>query len=225
MNAKTHTSVVNLTAYEIRQANLAANGPVSDLIRGHEAVKLKPYRDRRANGEDVGLAIGVGHNLDQLPITERVAELLYLDDLTAFLGRLGKWSVYLDCNAARQGALADMAFTMGPAKLMRFPRMIGGLMRKNWLVAGVEAIDSDWWDHQPRQRRTEVVSMLITGLWGEQYCQAERRLRDIISVTSRNLAKDCIADNYTGPLGDTIKAYVLGVEQFEGMTRAVKLRA
>ncbi len=223
MNAIPKTNVALPTAYQIRQANLAAHGPVAELIRDHEDIKLEPYRDMRATGEDVGMAIGVGHNLEQLPISERVAELLYFDDLAVFLEGLEKWPVYQSVNSARKAALADMAYTLGLPKLMRFPKMIGAIMRQNWTVAGIEAIDSDWWDQQPKKRRSTVVTILITGVMPEQYLLAEQRLQQYIRDTTRQLAKDSIALCYSASLGTYVSQYSRGDGQFIGTPRAKPL--
>src|SRR6185312_8317915 len=48
------------------------------LLRRHEGVRASPYRDVEGN-----LTIGVGHNLDCVPLSARAIDLILDDDIQA----------------------------------------------------------------------------------------------------------------------------------------------
>jgi lysozyme len=133
------------------------------LLRRHEGVRASPYRDVEGN-----LTIGVGHNLDCVPLSARAIDLILDDDIQAVAqqvaGVVGD-IVWATLGLVRQAALIDMGF-MGPAKLVRFERMLAALRIAQWDKAADEALDSDW-AREVGGRAVTVAAMLRSGTWPE----------------------------------------------------------
>jgi lysozyme len=130
------------------------------LIR-HEGLRLFPYRD------SVGkLTIGVGRNLDDVGVSAVEAYTLLDNDLDRTIGHLvtryPAWFVGLD--DARQAAIINVAFNLGPAKFATFSKAIAALDRGDWLEASSELLVSRW-ASQVGRRAVELASQVKTGMW------------------------------------------------------------
>lgn len=122
-----------------------------------EGIRFKVYRD------SVGkLTIGVGHNLDDVPITYAAVMQILEDDIMAVMGQLNAnipWWATL--NDTRQRVLANMCFNLG----------INGLLGFHHLLANGEAgnfndedlLDSKW-AQQVGARAIRLAQMWKTGL-------------------------------------------------------------
>lgn len=126
---------------------------LSDLRRD-EGLRLKSYID------SVGKStIGYGHNLDDLGISERVAELLleedFINTVTELNRRLPWWT---DLPKSQRQGLANMAFNLGLPKLVKFKKMLGALKRGNKARAAAEALDSKW-ARQVGERAWRIASL------------------------------------------------------------------
>jgi len=105
-----------------------------------EALRLRPYRCTQGK-----LTIGVGHNLDDKPISKRAAEVILEDDIAdvvADLDRALPWWRQLD--DARQNVLANMCFNLGLDRLLGFTNTLAAMKRGDyeWAAQGME--DSRW---------------------------------------------------------------------------------
>jgi lysozyme len=111
----------------------------SELIQD-EGLRLSPYRCTADN-----LTIGVGHNLDANPITERAAMVILEDDITACMAALDRtvpwWRGLPD---PQQRAMVNMCFQLGIGGLGKFKRMLAALQARQFDVAAGEALNSDW---------------------------------------------------------------------------------
>lgn len=121
---------------------------------------LKPYRD------SVGkLTIGIGRNLDDVGISEAEANYLLGNDVakvTSAIRQQLPWSDDLD--EARFGVLQNMAFNLGAAGLLGFPKMLSKLEAKDYDGAAAEMIDSAWYA-QVGDRAKRLVTQMTTGEW------------------------------------------------------------
>ena len=130
------------------------------LIRLHEGLRLKPYRDTVGK-----LTIGYGRNLDDRGITQRDAETMLRDDVadtrTALITAL-PW--FAELYGAREAVLIDMAFNLGPAGLLKFGRTLSAVEQGDYETAAVEMLDSKW-AGQVGQRATRLAEMMRTGEW------------------------------------------------------------
>ena len=89
--------------------------------------------------------IGVGHNLEAKPITERAAIVILEDDVAdclADLDRAFPWWVSLPKDARE--VLINMCFNMGIGRLSAFKRMWAALEAKDYYEASQEMLDSKW---------------------------------------------------------------------------------
>lgn len=110
-------------------------------------------------------SIGYGHNLRDVPISQRAADVICEDDIEAtvhqVLGVIGD-DVWPSIGEARQVALIDMA-AMGPAKLAQFHNMIAAIRTGDWATAALEALNSQWAKDVGPDRSGEVAAMFRTG--------------------------------------------------------------
>lgn len=125
------------------------------LIMRHEGLHLKPYRCPAGK-----LTIGFGRNLDDSGITREEAAAL----LSADIGRvvedlLGLFADFDDYPTARQHALMDMRYNLGPGGFRSFKRMIEAVRLGAWATAAEEALDSRW-AQQVGQRAKTVAALL-----------------------------------------------------------------
>jgi len=129
----------------------------SDLIR-HEGKRSFPYLD------SVGkTTIGIGHNLDDLGLSdEQIASLLSgdidiaeqaLDNITL------DWRFFSE---DRKLVILNMAFNLGETRLRTFRKMWAALGQKDWDEAANQMVDSKWYG-QVGKRAVELVSRMRNG--------------------------------------------------------------
>jgi len=131
------------------------------LLEKHEGRRNRPYRDSEGY-----LTVGVGHNLDAVPLSDRVIDLIRDEDIDAIAhqvsGVVGDVA-FAALDPVRQWALIDMGF-MGPEKLALFKKLLAAVRSGNWQAAHDEALNSKW-AAQVGSRAVDVASMLKTGEW------------------------------------------------------------
>lgn len=111
----------------------------ADLVRD-EGHRRKPYICTAGK-----VSIGIGHNLDDLGISDRIIDLLYEEDERLALSDLDRhapWWRGMQEPARR--ALANMSFNLGWPKLSEFKRMLAALQAGDYELAATEALDSRW---------------------------------------------------------------------------------
>ena len=130
----------------------------SELVRD-EGLRFKPYRD------SVGkLTIGVGHNLDDVPISYAAAMQILEDDILQAMGQLnGRIPWWVSLNETRQRALMNLCFQLGINGLMGFKQMLAALQDSDWQRAHDELINSKL-NSQAPNRTGRTAQMLLTGL-------------------------------------------------------------
>ncbi len=121
----------------------ASREEIEDILKdlkSDEGLRLKPYKDTVGK-----LTIGYGHNLDDLGISERTAEFMLSEDLTAVLEELNdRLPWWKGLSKPQRRGLMNMAFNLGLPRLLKFEKMLAALRNGNSERAAAEAIDSDW---------------------------------------------------------------------------------
>lgn len=111
-----------------------------DELRRDEGVKSHPYVDTVGK-----TTIGVGHNLSDLGISDRIINALLEEDIA--IAETGARSIYPDFDSlsdARQRVLVNMTFNLGRARLALFTGMLGAMRNGDWSKAADEMLDSRW---------------------------------------------------------------------------------
>lgn len=127
---------------------------LADLERD-EGLKLTMYRCSEGY-----LTIGVGHNLEARPISERAARQILEDDVLDCLAALDRaipW--WRSLPEAPQRGLINMCFQLGIGGLLKFQRMLEALKARDWRSVRTHAMDS-LWARQTPARAARVADLL-----------------------------------------------------------------
>ncbi len=133
---------------------------LTDLIKKHEGLRLKPYRCTAGK-----LTIGYGRNLDDAGITTKEAELmLHHDILAAIVDAHLLFPTISQLSKARQAVLVNMTFNLGKIRMAEFrlfrAAVGGGLISE----ACKQMLDSDWARQVPT-RAHELANLWEKGEW------------------------------------------------------------
>ncbi len=111
-----------------------------EIIKENEGLRLTPYRDTKGR-----LTIGYGHNLDDKPISESVAEFILNEDISdAAHDLFSHYPAYTALSEPRQYALIDMTFNMGINKVKKFYKMHQAIKEYDFKRAAFEILDSKY---------------------------------------------------------------------------------
>ena len=128
-----------------------------DELTRDEGKVLSPYRD------SVGkLTIGIGHNLDDKPLSERAVQVIFEDDLAdamAYLDQKLPW--WRTLSDARRRVLVNMTFNM-QGKLLGFVRALAAMKAGDFEEAANQMHNS-MWAGQVGQRATRLCEMMRRG--------------------------------------------------------------
>jgi len=123
-----------------------------------EGMRFIPYRDTVGK-----LTIGVGHNLDDVPISYAAAMQILEDDIVRAMGELNRvapfWSSLDD---VRQRVLTNMVFNLGGDGLAKFVKMLAAAKEGDFDRASDEMADSKW-AQQVGARAVRLITMMRTG--------------------------------------------------------------
>lgn len=111
-----------------------------EALRRHEGFRQHPYRCTAGK-----LTVGYGLNLDDRGIYEPEARWLLAKDVGRIYDQLHSdyiWFRELDCD--RRAVIINMVFNLGLPGFLKFRRMIGALIKKNYDEAADEMLDSKW---------------------------------------------------------------------------------
>lgn len=123
-------------------------------LEQHEGLRLKPYRC--SSGK---LTIGVGRNLDDVGITRDEAYTLLHNDMDRVLPGLEALPFWGRLDETRQLVLADMAFNLGIAGLLKFRRMLAAVEKGDYQQASAEMLKSRWAE-QVKVRAVHLAKMM-----------------------------------------------------------------
>lgn len=152
-----------------------------DVIRLHEGTRHRPYCDKcgqtiirsqsgwgcgctRVNRSPGNMTIGIGHNLDSVPLDGESIECICNDDIDSARRFLRAYDWYASLSLVRQAAMTDMMFTLGPIRFAGFREMIAKLSAHNYQAAAVEMRHSDWFD-EARERVEDDAKAIENDAW------------------------------------------------------------
>lgn len=128
------------------------------MLRRDEGVRSTPYRCTAGR-----LTIGVGHNLDDVPLGPRSIDAILEEDIethAATLSTLFGDEFLGGLEENRYLALLNLVFNLGVAGLAKFVNTIAAIKCKDWATAGANLRKSKWY-HQVGGRAERVISMLV----------------------------------------------------------------
>lgn len=127
----------------------------------HEGLRLRPYVDLRGK-----LTIGIGRNLTDVGISAAEAYALLDADIDAAVRWLtathDDWFPQLA--PARQAAIVNMVFNVGPGTFQAFHGVIAALRAHDYAAAASAMLDSRW-AVQVGKRATELAAIVLHGAW------------------------------------------------------------
>lgn len=133
---------------------------VKNLLKKHEGLSLSLYKCPSGK-----LTIGYGHNIEDLGISEEVAELLLEQDtIIAYRQVKANIKCFDNLDEARQYVLIDMCFNMGLSKLMGFKKMLRALDLGDYKTASKEMLNSKW-AVQVKSRANYLACVMQSGIW------------------------------------------------------------
>jgi len=121
------------------------------------------------------LTIGVGHNLEDRPISDTVVRMILRDDLTQIQDRLRNHRYTTrELGYVRFYTLVNMAFNIGFGGFLAFTKMRAAIGAKDYMEAAKEMYHSKW-ATQVGQRAEELIYQMAfdkcideKGEWREQ---------------------------------------------------------
>lgn len=131
---------------------------ITSLIE-HEGIRKLPYED------SVGkLTIGIGHNLEDMPLTNAAIEFICNDDIAIAEGELDKnWKGWRkDINDPRQNVLIEMVFNLGWPRFSKFVKLREAVEAQDFDKAADEMLDSKW-AKQVGRRADNLAKQMRTG--------------------------------------------------------------
>lgn len=133
------------------------NEELAAWIKHYEGFCSHPYLDTVGK-----LTIGYGRNLDDNGLTQKEADYLLLNDIEGIKSDLMCFPWFSLISENSQCALINMCFNMGLGQLLKFKKMIDALIKKDYVTASREALNSEW-ARQVGQRATDVALMIRKG--------------------------------------------------------------
>lgn len=127
-------------------------------LRQEEGVKQFPYVDTTGH-----TTIGVGHNLTDRGLSERIIESILDEDISIALTDVqSTFPVFWTYSINRQIVILDLMFAMGKTTFRKFEKMIQAIKYGYWEKASAELLDS-LWARQVGHRSLVLAQMLEEG--------------------------------------------------------------
>jgi lysozyme len=135
---------------------MTAGDKAKKMLLVDEGLRLKPYRCTAGR-----LTVGYGHNLDDLGISQAVADLMLQEDLQIaekacrriFPGLFDQWG------ENRRLGWVNLAFNLGYNRLMQFRNTLRAARIEDW--AEVEkGLRASLWFQQVGKRAERVIGMV-----------------------------------------------------------------
>lgn len=130
-----------------------------DSLIGHEGIRNLPYEDTEGY-----LTIGIGHNLDNVPLSPRVIQMICEDDIASAEADLDSlWNHWKqDLSDARQNVIVEMVFNLGWTRFNKFVKFKQAIEDKDYDTAADEMLDSKW-AKQVGRRAENLAKQMRTG--------------------------------------------------------------
>jgi len=134
-----------------------------DSLINHEGIRNLVYED------SVGiLTIGVGHNVEDVPLTPRAIQAILEDDINIATAELDRsWNHWKrDLSPARQNVLIEMVFNLGYPRFSKFEKLIQAIHDHDYEAAADEMLDSKW-ARQVGRRAINLATQMRSGTYYE----------------------------------------------------------
>lgn len=131
--------------------------PFEKQIISHEGMRLTPYIDSAGKR-----TIGIGWNIDDVPMREGEAIARMRNDLLEVKGQVEKFSWFTHLNEVRRDVIIEMVFNLGLPRFKKFTKMIEALQNFNYEQAADEMMDSQW-AHQVKGRAEMLAKQMENG--------------------------------------------------------------
>lgn len=132
---------------------------LTSLIAKHEGLRLDPYKD------SVGVwTVGYGHNCQDKPISNDIAEHLLEDDVRDSIHDCQTFNWFGGLDEVRSAIVVNMCFNLGLSRFSRFKKTIGYIEIGEYDMAADEMLRS-LWAEQVGSRAKELSEMMATGEW------------------------------------------------------------
>lgn len=128
-----------------------------ERIREHEGCRRHPYPCSEGY-----LTIGVGRNLDAVPLSDDEIDLLFDNDFGRAMMQAETIPGFERLNEVRQGVLVEMVFQLGLHGVRKFRKFIDAYMAEDWQAAHDEMLDS-LWARQTPTRALRLAQIFLTG--------------------------------------------------------------
>ena len=136
---------------------------LKQMLTLDEDRRNKPYIDSVSK-----ISIGIGHNLTDNGISDKIIDMLYQEDVAYAMTMARHLPYYNELDDVRRLVVVDMVFNMGLEKFLRFKRMDAALNVGDYVNAAIEMLDSKW-ARQVGVRATRLAYMMKTGEIHEDY--------------------------------------------------------
>lgn len=126
-----------------------------------EGLRLKAYPDSKGIW-----TIGIGHNLEDCPLSQEAVDLIFKNDIETVEAWLTKFPWYDSLDSVRQNVVLNMGFTLGETCFKKFVNFIGAVKEKNWANASEEMLESKWASDFAQLRSTRAKRLaqeMLTG--------------------------------------------------------------
>jgi lysozyme len=131
-------------------------------LESDEGLRLQPYNDSLGF-----LTIGYGHLIDPRKgggISKEVAGAMLGQDTGNTVSSLKQFAWFQSQDSVRQCALVNMAFNLGVAGLLHFPKFLMDMGNKDYASAVSELIGTPW-QQETGARADRIIALIQTGAW------------------------------------------------------------
>ncbi len=129
-----------------------------EQIRRDEGVRRHPYRDTAGK-----LTIGVGRNLDDVPLADEEIEFLLANDIDrAATDARRLVPVFDTLSETRKAVLLNMVFNLGASRLAGFKKFLAAVNDFRYADAAREMLDSTW-AQQVSERAVRLSNQMREG--------------------------------------------------------------
>ena len=128
------------------------------LIMKHEGLRLFPYKCTAGK-----LTIGIGRNIQDRGISRDEAMYLLNNDIQLSIRELSHYDWFLKLDEVRQGALIELHFNIGLAKLLKFKNMISFIESGYYANASTQLLKSLWASQVGENRSKDMAYRLKNG--------------------------------------------------------------
>lgn len=110
--------------------------------------------------------LGIGHNVEDNGISDRVAKLIFIEDMEIAENDARKLFKNFDqLSDARQGILRDLSFQLGVVRLSGFKKFIAAVNKGDFQLAKKEMLESKWAKYDSPARAQVNANIMQRGQW------------------------------------------------------------